>query len=130
MCERIIIINKGKIIADERTADLTRTIEDGYQYQFKIVGPEKEVRSALEKINGVKDAVATGEKDADSFVFLVESERGIDVRKPIFNLCSKNGWAILGLAPVGTDLESIFIKLVERSEGQELLKKSKRSRVH
>ena len=130
VCERIIIINKGKIIADERTADLTRTIEDGYQYQFKIVGPEKEVRSALEKINGVKDAVATGEKDADSFVFLVESERGIDVRKPIFNLCSKNGWAILGLAPVGTDLESIFIKLVERSEGQELLKKGKRSRVH
>lgn len=130
VCERIIIINKGKLIADEKTSDLTRTIEDGYQYQFRIAGPEKEVRSALERINGVKSALATGEKDADSYAFIVESERGIDVRKAVFNLCVKMNWAILGLAPIGTDLESIFIRLVDRSEGQALLKKEKRSRAH
>ena len=130
VCERIIIINKGKIIADERTSDLTRTIEDGYQYQFKIAGPEREVRLALEKINGVKSATSTGEKDADSYAFIVESERGIDVRKAVFNLCVRMNWAILGLSPVGTDLESIFIRLVDKSEGQALLKKDKRSRAH
>ncbi len=130
VCERIIIINKGKIIADEKTSDITRTIEDGYQYQFRIVGPEKEVRSALERINGVRSVLATGEKDADSYAFIVESERGIDVRKPVFNLCARMNWAILGLSPVGTDLESIFIRLVEKSEGQALLKKEKRSRAH
>ena len=130
VCERIIIINKGKIIADEKTSELTRTIEDGYQYQFKISGPEREVRSALEKINGVKSAVSTGERDADAYTFIVESERGIDVRKSVFNLCVKMNWAILGLSPVGTDLETIFIRLVERSEGQALLKKEKRSKAH
>ena len=130
VCERVVIINKGKIIADEKTSDLTRTIEDGYQYQFKICGPEREVASALEKVNGVKNVVSTGEKDADAYSFIVESERGIDVRKAVFNLCSRSGWAILGLSPVGTDLESIFIRLVDKSEGQALLNKEKRSRAH
>ena len=41
VCERVIIINKGKIIANERTEDLTKTIEDGYRYRIKICGPEK-----------------------------------------------------------------------------------------
>ena len=130
VCERIIIINKGKIIADEKTSEITRTIEDGYQYQFKIAGPEKDVRASLERINGVKSATPTGEKDLDAFTFIVESERGIDVRKPVFNLCAKMNWAILGLSAVGTDLESIFIRLVERSEGQALTKKEKRTRAH
>ena len=71
-----------------------------------------------------------GEKDLDAFTFIVESERGIDVRKPVFNLCAKMNWAILGLSAVGTDLESIFIRLVERSEGQALTKKEKRTRAH
>ena len=130
VCERIIIINKGKIIADERTSELTRTIEDGYQYQFKICGPEKEIAASLRRLNGVRNVVSTGEKDADAYGFIVESERGIDVRKPVFNLCVKMGWAMLGIAPVGTDLESIFIRLVERSEGQDLLKKDKRTKAH
>ncbi|MBO5879093.1 MAG: ATP-binding cassette domain-containing protein [Clostridia bacterium] len=130
VCERIIIINKGKIIADERTEDLTRTIQDGYHYQFKIIGPSKEIVSAISKINGVKSISETGERDSEAFAYLVESERGIDVRKSIFNLCARMNWAILGLMPVGTDLESIFIRLVDRSEGQAMQKKEKRSRAH
>ena len=129
VCERIIIINKGKIIADERTEDITKTIEDGYRYQIKIVGPQKEVKSALEKINGIKSVEATGERDGDSYAFRVESERGIDVRKPIFNLCARQSWAIFGLMPVGTDLESIFIRLVDRSDGVAPVDK-KRKRAH
>ena len=96
---------------------MTRTIEEGYRYEIKIAGPEKEVLYAIERINGVKNAVATGERDADSYAYLVESERGIDVRKSLFALCSSRNWAILGLSPVGTDLESIFIRLVDRANG-------------
>ncbi len=117
VCERVIIINKGKIIADERTEDLTRTIEEGFKYEIKIVGPQKEVLFAVERINGVKSAVATGERDSDSYAYIVESERGIDVRKSLFSLCSSRNWAIMGLAPIGTDLESIFIRLVDKANG-------------
>ena len=130
VCERVIIINKGKIIADEKTEDLTRTIEDGYRYEIKICGPQKDVLSSMQKINGVKAAVATGERDADSYAYVVESERGVDVRKPIFSVCAQKGWAILGLAPVGTDLESIFIRLVDRTDGISPKAKDKKRKPH
>ena len=117
VCERVIIINKGKIIADERTENLTRTIEEGYHYQVKICGPEREVASALSSVNGIRSAEPTGERDGDAFTFKIEGERGVDIRKSVFSLCAKMGWPLIGLMPIGTDLESIFIRLVDRSEG-------------
>ncbi len=131
VCERVIIIDHGKIIADEKTSELTKTIEDGYHYEIKICGPQRDVVSALEKIRGVKSVTSTGVRDADAYSYIVESDRGIDVRKPMFNLCTSKSWAILGLNPVGTDLESIFIRLVDRSEDKGTEKsKSKRSKAH
>lgn len=129
VCERIIIINKGKIIADERTENITKTIEDGYRYQVKICGPQREVKTAIEKISGVKAVEATGEREGDAYAFRIESERGIDVRKSVFNLCARMAWPIIGMMPVGTDLESIFIRLVDRSNGAEVVE-PKRKRAH
>ena len=116
VCERVIIINKGKIIADERTEDITRTIEDGYRYEARIVGPTRDVLASVSRLSGVKKADATGAREADASIYVIDSERGVDVRRPLFNLCSQNNWPIIGLAPVGTDLESVFIRLVDRSE--------------
>ena len=130
VCERVIIINKGKIIANERTEDLTKAIEDGYHYRIKVCGPEREVEGALSNIRGVKSVSSTGERDADSYAYLIESDRGIDVRKSIFSLCAQKNWALIGMMPVGTDLESIFIRLVDNSNGEVAKKDNKRRRVH
>ena len=130
VCERVIIINKGKIIANERTEDLTKAIEDGYHYKVKICGPAAEVESSLKKVNGVKKVVATGERELDAYTYLVESDRGVDARKPIFTLCAQKNWAILGMVPTDTDLESIFIKLVDTSNGDTAKNKQKRRRAH
>lgn len=130
VCERVIIINKGKIIANERTEELTKTIEDGFHYRVKICGPQKEVEAALTKVRGVKSVTPTGERDADSFAYLIESEKGVDARKPIFSLCAQKNWAIIGMMPVGTDLESIFIRLVDRSNGDAVGAENKRRRAH
>ncbi len=116
VCERVIIINRGKIIADAKTEDITKTIEDGYCYEIKVCGPARDVAAAMKRINGVRDAVVTGAKDADASVINIETA-GVDVRKPIFNLCVQNNWPIIGMAPIGSDLESVFIRLVDRSEG-------------
>lgn len=116
VCERVIIINKGRIIANERTEDITKTIEDTYHYEIKICGPAREVLAAVENIHGVRSVTQSGERDGDAYAYVVESDKGIDVRKPIFNLCASRAWAIIGLSPIGTDLESIFINLVDRSE--------------
>ncbi len=117
VCERVIIINKGKIIADERTADIVKTIEDGYKHRVKISGPQKEVEVSLAKINGVKRVEATGERDTDAFTYIIESDKGVDIRKPVFNLCVTRSWPLIGMEPYGTDLETVFIRLVDRSDG-------------
>ena len=130
VCERVIIINQGKIIADEKTAELTKTIEEGYHYEVKICGPSKDVVAALSRVRGIKTVTPTGQRDADAYGYIVESDRGVDARKPIFNLCSEHSWAILGMAPVGTDLESIFIRLVDRDNGEEPKKTKTQKRVH
>ena len=116
VCERVIIINKGKIIADEKTDELTRTIEDGYQYEARIVGPISQVASALKRISGVRSAAITGARDGEANVYNIESVGSSDIRRAIFTVCAENGWPMIGLAPTGTDLESIFIRLVDRSD--------------
>ena len=116
VCERVIIINKGNLVADARTEDITKTIEGGYSYEIKVCGPSREVIAAIGNINGVKSVEATGERDSDAYVFHVEVSGTADVRKPIFNVCAKNSWAIIGLSPIGTDLETVFIKLIDRAD--------------
>jgi len=128
VCERIIIINKGKIIADEKTDEIVKTIEGGYSLSVKVAGPEREVESMLGRIIGVKKVRATGERDLDAYTYIIESEKGVDIRKSIFSLCSSKGWAILGLNTVGTDLESVFIKLIDRGEVKEMTSAKKNKR--
>ncbi len=118
VCERIIIINKGRIIADEKTEELTRAIEDTYRYEVRISGPQKDVLAALKKVNGVTGVERTDGRDADAQIYIVDTAKGIDIRKPLFYMCSEHGWPILGLSPFGTDLESIFVRLIDRSDIQ------------
>ncbi len=117
VCERVIIINKGKIIADAKTGEITKTIEDGYAYEAKIIGPQKDVISAIKKLPGVKSAETTGKRDGEAFVINIDAVSGSDIRRPLFNLLADKRWPLVGLAPIGTDLETVFIKLIDRANG-------------
>jgi ABC-2 type transport system ATP-binding protein len=117
VCERIVIINHGRIIANERTEELTRVIEENTHFRYSICGASREILPALREVSGVVSAENTGERDGDATVYLVEAAKGIDIRKSVFRLAAERGWAIIGIAPVGADLETIFIRLVDRANG-------------
>lgn len=117
VCERIIIIDHGRIIANERTEELARVIDETTHYQYRIAGPARDIAAALRTVPGVASVTATGESNGESAGFLVESVRGSDVRRGVFKLCCERSWPILGLAAAGNDLESIFIRLVDRANG-------------
>lgn len=129
VCERIIIINKGNIIADAKTAELTKTIEGGYRYEIKICAQPKDVVPAISALGAVKKVDATGARDGDAYVYVAESQPGIDMRKSVFSVCASNNWPIVGLSAIGTDLETIFINLVDKSESQSQ-KKNKTRKAH
>ena len=80
----------------------------------KICGPSREVMSAIRAMNGVVRVESVGQQDADSVTYVVESEAGVDIRKPLFNLLAQNSWALIGSEPMGASLEDIFISLTER----------------
>lgn len=115
VCDRMIIINRGKIIADEKTQNITKIVEDNRRYTIKVCGPQKEVLSSLKNLEGIVYAEATAGRDGDAYSFVFESRAGIDIRKSLFNMLAAKGWAIFGLAPVGASLEDVFIKLVDKS---------------
>ena len=117
VCERVIIMNKGRIIADAKTDEITRTIEGGYHYRAYICAPQRDVLPALKSIYGVKNVTATNDRDADAYAYIIETDKNTDVRKSIFNACAAKGWPMIGLAPDDTDLETVFIRLVDTSDG-------------
>ena len=84
---------------------------------MKICAPASEVKGRLESLRGVKKVEQGTGRDMDSTPFVIESERGVDVRKDVFALCCAKGWPIIGMEPYGTDLETVFIRLVDSSDG-------------
>ena len=116
VCERIIIINHGRIIANERAEDLARVIEDNTHFRYAIAGEKNAVLGGLREVQGVSSVTPMNEREGDAPCYLVEGTRGVDVRRGVFRVCADHGWPILSIKAVGDDLESIFIRLVDRSD--------------
>ena len=116
VCERIIIINHGRIIANERAEDLARVIEDNTHFRYAIAGEKNAVVAGLRTVQGVSSVTPMNEREGDAPCYLVEGTRGVDVRRGVFRVCADHGWPILSIKAVGDDLESIFIRLVDRSD--------------
>ena len=115
VCDRIIIINEGKIIADEKTENITQAVDQNRRYSVKVSGPQREVLAALNALPGVTSVELTGERELDSYVYRLETERGVDVRKPLFYAMAEKNWPILGLESVGMNLEEVFVRITERA---------------
>ena len=128
VCERVIILNKGNLIADAKTDEIARTIKGGYAYRIYLCGSQREVLSTIGAINGVKSITATGERDGEALAYVIETEKNIDVRKAVFAACAQKGFAIFGLMPEDSDLESVFIRLVEDSDRPTETKSRRRAR--
>lgn len=114
ICDRVIIINNGKIVADEKVSALQAFMGKAVNIKIKVAGPSKEVYNLLKSIPGVTRVDESGFKEGDTYTFIVESSSGVDVRKPIFNALSKKGWPIMGLENTEGELEDVFVKLIER----------------
>ena len=119
VCDRIVVINKGEIVANEKTEDLINAVEGSRKLVAKIVGPEDEVLKALRALGGVKTADVIGKRDTDSISYMIESQDRVDIRKPLFYMLASKGWALIGLEGMELSLEDIFMRLVGKEKGKE-----------
>ena len=128
-CDRIVVINEGEIVANEKTEDLSLAVSGPRRLIVKIVGPEAEVLDVLKKVPGVKFAEALGKRETDSFSFYVESQEKVDVRKSLFYAMAKESWPIVGLESMEASLEDIFIRLTEKREEAQRNAAARKGRV-
>ena len=116
VCDRIVIINKGRIVADEKTENITRVMENNRRFNAKICGPQNQVLSMLKELTGIVYCEALAERDGDAITYMIESAPGVDIRKKLFFTLAERGWALIGLEALGLSLEDIFITVVNKSE--------------
>ena len=114
VCDRIIVINKGKIIADQKTEDITRAVNENRRFSVKICGPQRDVLSLLRQKSGIIYAEVGTERDGDAYTYSIECASGVDIRKSLFFSLAEKGWPIIGLEGVGSNLEDIFISLIDK----------------
>ena len=117
VCDRIVIINKGKIVADELTENITRAVENNRRFMVKICGPQKEVLNMLRSRPGIIYAEVLAQRDGDAYCYNIESEVGIDIRKSLFYALAEKNWPLIGLEALGMNLEDVFIAIVDQSSG-------------
>ena len=116
VCERVLIIHQGHIVAEDTPENLAQTLQGVDQLQVEINGPPREVTTALRNIEGVIDVNHRNQPDKE--VYLVKSEEGLDLRDEISRVIVSNGWCLLSMQLMSMSLEDIFLRLTTDEDTQ------------
>ena len=105
-CDRVLIINDGKIVADGAPAEL-RKQAGGAEVSRLRIEDAPATETVFAALNSLEE-VASVDIDAASGKYIVESQRGQSARRAIFRLCADNNWVLTELSPIERDLEDVF----------------------
>lgn len=126
VCDRIVVINKGVIVADDTAADLSKRYSNDQRTLLRVAGPENDVLGLISRIPGVADVTSLGEKEPGVFEYAIDPEGATDFRKELFKRLSERSWPLMGLRSMDMTLEEIFITLTRENIPQAAKKASRR----
>ncbi len=105
-CDRIMIIHKGKLVADGSAEDLRKRSGEKRLVRVRIEDGEHEIiYNALRQLPGISLM------NADNGLFMLQQNTPESVERAVFNLCVKNTWVLTEMTPVETKLEDVFREL-------------------
>ena len=113
ICEKIIIINEGKLMAVGTKDELSNTLSKQNKLDIRVVGDKKEIEFVLKGVEGVKEVELVSQREKDSFDFSVIPETDVDIRKEVFYALSKNNMPIIMEKSSLLTLEEVFIELTK-----------------
>jgi ABC-2 type transport system ATP-binding protein len=105
-CGRVVIINKGRVVAEDTPENLTHRLQGAATVRLEVRGEGPELESALTAISGVKSV-----RHPRPGVYEIDAEAGRDVRADVARLVVAKGLDLLALAQAGMSLEEIFLHL-------------------
>ena len=110
-CDRVVIINKGKIAAVDTPENLTSQLKGGQKIRVEAQAPERPLQELLAQIPGVSRAEVEAAHANGHVTVTVEAAAGKDVRSQISAGIVQKGWALYELRGVSLSLEDIFLQL-------------------
>ncbi len=106
----MVIINKGKVVAEDTPENLTARLQGAASVYVEIDSQGVDAQSLLTAVPGVT-AVAVAARHGVSTGFEVQSERGLDVRRHVAQAVVGAGYGLVELRPMRMSLEEIFLQL-------------------
>ena len=113
ICNKVIIINKGKIVAVDTPQNLENKVNNNNCIYVMVEDTENKVEQIKDKINGVKKIELVEENKDGTKQYLIEAEKDIDIRKTILSEFAKENITIFEMKKADTTLEDAFMKLIE-----------------
>ncbi len=102
-CNRVIIINDGKIVADGAPSDLRKQASGAEVSRLKIEDGNPD--DILQKLRSLENIALV---DYNGQTFTIETKKGEPPRRQVFYLCVENKWVLTELSPIERDLEEVF----------------------
>ena len=113
ICNKVVIINKGKIVAVDTPENLENKVNNNNCIYVMVEDTENKVEEIKDKIKGVKKIELVEENKDGTKQYLIEAEKDIDIRKTIFSEFAKENITIFEMKKADTTLEDAFMKLIE-----------------
>jgi ABC-2 type transport system ATP-binding protein len=110
-CDRVVIINKGKIAAVDTPQNLTSQLKGGQKIRVEVQAPEKELRDALAQVPGATRVQVEQVPSGGHVAATIETAQGADIRSQIAAKVVQSGWLLFELRGVSLSLEDIFLEL-------------------
>lgn len=111
ICDRVVMINKGRIVADSPIDKLSEVINGAGMLSLEIEGSGSKIRAALSGVEGVRKVTHDSGNS-----YTVSYNTDVDVRRGVFNALAKADCPILSMTTGGLSLEESFLKLTEGGE--------------
>jgi len=116
-CQRVVIINKGRVVAEDSPDNLTHRMHGAATVIVQTDGPPAEAEAALRNVQGVT-GVRAETQAATLATFEVDSEKGADVRRELAAAIVTRGWGLTELRPLRLSLEDIFLTVTTEETGE------------
>jgi len=116
-CHRVIIIDRGKIVAVDTPQNLRLQLQGAERVSIEVQGPASEIMSKLKAMPGVVTVQKIAENDS-RHRFQVEGELRKDIRSDLARTIVQNGWGLYELQSATMSLEDIFLKLTTAEESE------------
>ncbi len=111
VCDKIVVIDKGKLVANDTTENLSHNLSADHKLIVQIEGPAKEVQSLLKGIPDMVEVHVNRTVDKTVTEYSLNAKEGADVRREIFKRMAERSYPILLMRSSELTLEEIFLKL-------------------